>query len=41
MIILETFAHDLENFAFHAGRDEVTVRDVVLCTTKNVELVMA
>lgn len=38
---LETFAGDLENFSNHAGREEVTVRDVVLCTTKSVELVCA
>ena len=35
----ERFASDLEAFAVHGQRNEVSVVDVVYCSTKSVELV--
>ena len=35
----ERFASDLESFAIHGQRNEVSVVDVVYCSTKSVELV--
>ena len=36
---IETFAGDLEAFATHAKREEVTAVDVSFCSTKNEEIV--
>ena len=35
----ERFASDLEAFSVHGKRNEVSIVDVVYCSTKNVELV--
>lgn len=39
MIGLDTFAGDLSAFSEHAHRDEVLAKDVILCSTKNDDLV--